>query len=454
MTSSNSKVRAGANAIRKAKRIQSQSTSSRKPRSQTIERLELRQMLAVASPPDQSLLLTSPAIYLAPGHFDLGGPSDLLSVSRTGRIDLAVNNNQNTWATRSTYQVPGVSAANPVLGATTALLNDDPFDDLVLQTASSVVMLTSDGKAGWQSYFTTNYTGVSDAASHPTVKPIVANLGNDTSIDLVLPLPQANQLAILYGANDGRFQSPVYLPTGSPISSRPVVVASGNVLGGPSQDLVVGFDDGSVRFFEGNNQGTLQLRSDLSLTSFVGAISALQTFDFDGDGLNEIVVTGRTGAALLKSLSDPLATSPIANGDFAQGLNGWQTQFVGQAATQSAGVINAQSAVAQFAENQSFLTSLSQSFTIPANPQSIEFDLVALGLGSDSPGQLPDAFEVSLLDTASNSLVPTHQASSTAFINFNPGNTRSAASGVTIQGSKVRLDISRLTPGTDREFGL
>ena len=217
---------------------------------------------------------------------------------------------------------------------------------------------------------------------------------------------------------------------------------------------VVGFDDGSVRFFEGNNQGNLQLRSDLSLTSFVGAISALQTFDFDGDGLNEIVVTGRTGAALLKSLSDPLATSPIANGDFAQGLNGWQTQFVGQAATQSAGVINAQSAVAQFAENQSFLTSLSQSFTIPANPQSIEFDLVALGLGSDSPGQLPDAFEVSLLDSASNSLVPTHQASSTAFINFNPGNTRSAASGVTIQGSKVRLDISRLTPGTDREFGL
>ena len=203
MTSSNSKVRTGANAIRKAKRIQSQSTSSRKPRSQTIERLELRQMLAVASPPDQSLLLTSPAIYLAPGHFDLGGPSDLLSVSRTGRIDLAVNNNQNTWATRSTYQVPGVSAANPVLGTTTALLNDDPFDDLVLQTASSVVMLVSDGKAGWQSYLTTNYTGVSDAASHPTVKPVVANLGNDTSIDLVLPLPQANQLAILYGANDG-----------------------------------------------------------------------------------------------------------------------------------------------------------------------------------------------------------------------------------------------------------
>ncbi len=442
------KALARTNVASKASRRRSQSTRSRQPRSQTIERLEFRQMLAVASPPDQTLLLSSPSIYLGSGHFNLGGPSDLVSVARNGRIDVATNNNQNSWDTRTTYQVPEVSATNPVLGATTALLNNDPFDDLVLQTTTGVVMLTSDGRANWQSYLTTNYTGVIDAASHPAVKPITANLGNDTRIDLVLPLPQANQIAILYGTNDGKFQAPVYLATGAPSSSRPVVVASGNVLGSPANDLVVGFDDGSVRFFEGNNQSDLQLRSDLTLTSFVGAVSALQTFDFENDGLNEIVVTGKSGAAVLKSLPDPLATSPIINGDFAQGLNGWHTQFVGQATNESPGIINAQSTVAQFSENQSFLTSLSQSFTIPPNPQSIEFDLVALGLGSDSPSQLPDAFEVSLLNTSSSSLVPTHQPSSTAFINFAPGGIRSAAAGVTIQGTKVKLDISRLTRGT------
>ncbi len=446
------KVGRRSNLVSKATGNQAQSSRSRKPRAHRLEQLELRQMLAIASPPDQTLLLSDPAVYLAPGHFNLGGPSDLLSVSRNGRIDVAANNNQNSWDTRSTFQVPGVSAANPVLGATTALLNNDPFDDLLLQTATSVVMLVSDGHASWQSYLTNNYTGVVDAATHPTVKPIAANFGNDTRIDLVLPIPQANQVAILYGTNDGKFQTPVYLSTGSAISSRPTVVASGNVLGGPSNDLIIGFDDGSVRFLEGNNQGVLQLRSDLTLTSFAGPVSGLQAYDFDNDGLSEIAVTGRSGAAILKSLPDPLASSPIANGDFSQGLNGWDTQFIGQTTNQQSGIINAQSTVAQFSENQSFLTSLSQSFVIPANPQSIEFDLVALdlvalGLGSDSPNQLPDAFEVSLLNTSSNSLVPTHQPASTAFINFAPGGGRSAASGVTINGTKVKLDISRLTPG-------
>ena len=448
------------NAVRAVLSRCSQSTRSRKSRWHCIEQLELRQLLAIASPPDQILLLAEPSIYLAPGHFDLGAQADLLSVSRNGRIEVAVNNNQNGWDTRSTLQLPGASASNPVLGATTILLNNDPFDDLVLQTASGIVMLVSDGRAGWQTFFTTSYTGVVDGPAHPSVQPIATHLGNDTHIDLVWPLPQTNQIAILYGTSDGKFQPPVYLATGAPSGARPLVAASGNVLGGPSSDLVLGFADGSLRFFEGNNQGILQLRSDLTLSSFVGAMSALQTYDFDGDGLNEIVATGSSGTALLKSLPDPLATSPFVNGDFSQGLTGWHTEYIGQvvglavgqvagqATNQHAGIINAQSAVAQFTENQSFLTSLSQSFVVPTNPQSLEFDLMALGLGRDSPGQLPDAFEASLLDNLSHSLVLTHQPSSTAFINFAPAGIRSTASGVTIEGTKVRLDISRLNPGT------
>ncbi len=309
--------------LRAVKQRWARSTKSRSSRRHRIEQLELRQMLAIASPPDQNLLLSEPAIYLAPGHFDLGGPSDLVSVSRNGRIDVAVNNNQNGWATRSTFQLPGGSAANPVLGATTALLNNDPYDDLILQTASEIVMLASDGHTGWQSFSTTSYTGVVDATAHPIVKPIATNLGSDTRIDLVWPLPQSDQIAILYGTGDGKFQTPVYLTTGK----NPLVVASGNLLGGPNNDLVIGFADGSIRFLEGNNQGTLQLRNDLTLTNVVGSISALQTYDFDGDGLNEIVTSGSAGTAVLKSLPDPLATSPLKNGDFSQGLSAWRTQF-------------------------------------------------------------------------------------------------------------------------------
>ncbi len=94
------------------------------------------------------------------------------------------------------------------------------------------------------------------------------------------------------------------------------------------------------------------------------------------------------------------------------------------------------------------MTSLTQTFVVPANPQSLEFEIVSLNLGSDSPGQLPDAFEVALLDQAANSLVSTHHPSSTAFANFLPDGNRSLAAGVTVQGSKVRLDVSRLAAGT------
>ncbi len=54
----------------------------------------------------------------------------------------------------------------------------------------------------------------------------------------------------------------------------------------------------------------------------VGPITALKVFDFDGDGQSEIVAAGKTGVALLRSLPDPVAAPPIANGDFSLGLSG------------------------------------------------------------------------------------------------------------------------------------
>jgi IgGFc binding protein/Ca-dependent carbohydrate-binding module xylan-binding/Bacterial Ig-like domain (group 1)/Putative Ig domain/PKD domain len=413
-------------------------------RTQRIEQLELRQLLAVASPPDQLLLLSEPTIYLAAGHFDSGGPTDILNATRSGRIDVVRNGNQNSWSVRSSFTVPEVTLSNPVLGATTAILNNDAFDDLILQTASSVIMLTSDGNAGWQPFANINYPGVLDPATHPTVKPITAILGNDTRPDLFLLLPQTSQFAVLKGNPSGGFESPLYFSTHG---SRPTAIAIANLLGSPSNDLVVGMADGSLRFFEGSSNGVITPRNDLTLDDVVGVVTAIETADFDGDGLNEMVVAGVNGTALLKSQPDPLAASPIINGDFSLGLAGWRTQIIGHPDNQIAGFINAKSTVAQFHENNSFLTSLSQSFTIPPNPQRIEFDVLALGLETESFGQLPDAFEVSLLDDSSQSLVPTHQPTSTAFVNFGVDASRSAATGVTLQGTKVILDISRLTPG-------
>jgi hypothetical protein len=135
---------------------------------------------------------------------------------------------------------------------------------------------------------------------------------------------------------------------------------------------------------------------------------------------------------------DLLTTSPIANGDFSAGLTGWTAD----------GPVSAGGGFAQLLEGDGLLTSLQQTFVVPLSPQQITFDIVALGL-EDPEGGVPDAFEVSLLDAAGESLVPTFRPEATSFFNANPGGDVRLASGVSFDGRRVTLDISGLTPGTE-----
>lgn len=410
-----------------------------------IEQLEDRRVLAVASPPDQPLNLNSLSTLLASGHFDAGAASDLVSVAKNGQIDVALNNNSNAWqSTRTSAPIGGFSGfSGSVFGGATALLDGDPFDDLVLQTSTGIKVLRSDGAGAWNVSQSIDYAGVIDAASHPSVKPTMAFFGNDLSADFVAPLPQANQVAIFRGNGAAGFNAPTYLNSGA---SNPIVVASGNVMAGPFVDLVIGHADGTLTFLEGSADGSFVNR--LTLPSVAGSTRSIKIADLDADGVNEVVVEGSTGAAILTQVADTLASSPIVNGDFSAGLTHWQVQAIGQTAGQAAGTIRANSGYAQFTENNSFLTTLSQTFVIPPNPQTIEFDLVALGLDPSAPGQIPDAFEGSLLTDNATSLVPTHQTNSTAFINFGSGTVSSKATGVSIVGTKVTVNITGVAPGT------
>ena len=406
-----------------------------------VEALEDRRVMAVASVPDQPLALNAPSVLVAAGHFDSGAPTDLVSVTRNGQVDVALNSNSNSWqTTRSSSPVTG-----PVLGGATGLLDVDPYDDLVLQTPSSLQVLRSDGVGGWNTTQSVSYAGVVNAATHPQVQPALAYLGNDLAIDFVTPLPQSNQIAIFSGNSAAGFTAPRYLTSGG---NTPTVVAIGNVIGGPMVDLIVGHTDGTLVFFEGNVDGSFVNRLTIDVSSSVGSLRSMKVGDFEGDGVNEIVVGGSSGVATLSQVPDPLVSSPIVNGNFADGLTGWHVQAVGQPVGQAAGTIRASSGFAQITENSSFLTTLSQSFVIPPTPQIIEFDLLALGLDAVAPGQIPDAFEVSLLSDSGASLVPTHKTGATAFVNYAAGSTPTKGAGVTITGTHIQLDITGVAPGT------
>lgn len=416
-----------------------------------LELLEDRRLLAVASLPDQFLPLggTPEPVFLTSAHVFAGAPADLIGVGRDGQITVARNADNNAWQsiTRTPPVVPTLNPAiNPVLGGAAALLNSDPFEDLILQSVNSFEIIHNNVSGGWTSVQSISYVGTTNAATHPSTRPIATLLGSDFNIDVVAPLSQANKIAILRGQANGSFQSPIYFATGG---VEPIVVAAANVLGTPLPDIIVGHRNGTITFLEGLSDGSFTLRPDLTQTNLVPDLKAIDTADLNGDGLFEIFVAGGNQAIELTSAADPLSESPIRNGRFANGLSNWIVNSVGAAPGQTSGSINALSSVAQFTENQSFLTSLSQRFVIPPNPQTIEFDLLSLGIDNVGTAQVPDAFEVSLLDQNRNSLVPTHSYRSTAFVNFGAGNTYSAGSRVTRNASTITLDISNLTPGTE-----
>jgi RHS repeat-associated protein len=267
-------------------------------------------------------------------------------------------------------------------------------------------------------------------------------LNSDLAVDVATVVPGTNQVLVLMGLGDGTFAAPAYYSSGG---DEPVAAVVGDFVGDRSPDIAVGHLDGTLTFLAGSGGGTFQLRSDLTISG-LGPISDLATSDIDHDGDADIAVVGGSQARLLLQDADPLASPPIENGDFSFGLTGWTTEFVGQQEGARPGSINAASGFAQFTENESFLTSLKQSFVVPANPQTISVDILSLGL--EAPSGVPDAFEISLLDAAQNSLVPTHRPEATSFFNANPGSVPLLASGVTFDGKTVTVDISGLAPGS------
>ena len=411
-------------------------------RNSRIEQLEPRQMLTVDSPLSEPLVTVADPLEAQLVPVDANISVDLLALGSAGDLTVALNRGNNTWESSQSVDL-GLGSLN---GLSTGLFNGDLFPDLIVQGPDSLSVAIGDGAGG----FNVNQTiaATTPGSFAPTgggrVGLDVSLLNNDLVPDVVTVSPGTDEVLVFSGVGNGMLAAPTTYSSGG---DEPLVAVAGDFIGNAAPDIAVGHADGSLTFLEGAGDGTFTLRNDLTLTG-LGSITDLAAGDFDGDGDTDLVVTGGSQAQLLLQDADPLASPAITNGNFSQGLTGWTTEIVGQQTGAIPGAINAQNGFAQFTENESFLVALKQSFVVPENPQTVEFDLLALGL-EDPAGGVPDAFEASLLDATQQSLVPTHRAEATSFFNMNPGNAATLASGVTFNGSKITLDISSLAPGTE-----
>jgi hypothetical protein len=395
-----------------------------------IEGLEAREMLTVASDPDQTLVTGAEPLQVQLGAIDGGERLDLVALGANGDLTFASNGDDNTWQTVQTTDL-GLGTLNGMLLAPVGF---DPFADLVVQGPDSVSLLSGDG-TGQFSLVDTVAPGAPGSLA-PTgggrVGMDVSLLDVDYVTDVVTVAPGSDEVLVFLGVDGTPVSVPGRYASGG---DEPVVAAVGDVIGGPFPDVVVGHTDGSITWLEGNGDGTLQLRPELTVTG-LDPVFDLTLADFDADGDTDVVVSGGTQVTLLSSDNDAVTSSPIVNGNFSAGLTGWEIQIVGHAADATPGAINALGGFAQLHENESFLVSLQQTFEIPPAPQTISFDIESLGLKTADAG-VPDAFEVSLLGADRTSLVPAHRPEATSFFNANPGGLISTAAGVTFDGTNV-----------------
>jgi hypothetical protein len=154
-----------------------------------------------------------------------------------------------------------------------------------------------------------------------------------------------------------------------------------------------------------------------------------------------------TAGALVPAIVAGTAAGQIINGSFSDGLNGWSVMESGGSTMPGEVVVIDGKAVMR--ENDSFLTSLWQDFSLPSGASTLSFDLFFDAGFDTSDAFILDAFEISLLDATFASAVPTWAPHATSFLNFQEDGTVHQATGVSWDGTTATLDVSFLTSGTD-----
>lgn len=135
------------------------------------------------------------------------------------------------------------------------------------------------------------------------------------------------------------------------------------------------------------------------------------------------------------------------NNNFPNDLAGWTVAERGGSAG-SRGTVTVSNKQATMTEGSSFVTTLSRSFTIPANPSPLSFQYNNLAFDRTDPGFVNDAFEVALLDGAGYPLTATIAPGRDVFFNSTDSNTNQTATGVSTSGLTVSLDLSAIPVGT------
>ncbi len=214
-----------------------------------------------------------------------------------GNVDMAVVNDDDTVTTYlgdgagnftgpgNNYDVCGDDSG--AVGVVAARLNDDLYDDLAVLCDGTVHLLRSVGDGtfspfGTPSVSTLGYGNFAIAAGR------INNSHN--YVDLAISSADTDSVTVLFGNNDGTFQSPFVIQSGL---SNPQGLAIGNFYGDSNPDIAVisGIDtETTVDILKGNGAGGFMVHDTKSTSSAEIGSVAIVALDLDGDGKTDLAV--------------------------------------------------------------------------------------------------------------------------------------------------------------------
>ena len=212
-----------------------------------------------------------------------------LDAKRSVSIDLSIQSNhllgpscQLQFQPMISYLISGT--ASPVMLAT-AYLNRDINSDIVSvnKDDATITVLLGYGNGT----FKMGNTYSTGKASAPCACAI-ADLNNDSRMDVVVANADTSNIAIFLGNGDGTFQTKLVLSTGS--NSNPVDVVIGYINNDTRLDIaVVDYVNDNVGVFLGYGNGTFQAQKTTGAGP-TSSPSALVLGDFNRDGLQDLAV--------------------------------------------------------------------------------------------------------------------------------------------------------------------
>ena len=212
-------------------------------------------------------------------RFDANATFDLVTLSATGQLTVALNGGDDVWSSIQTMSL-GLTSG---VGLASGRINSDPFADLAIQSADGISIALSDGLGGF-SISQTLTPALAGQLARSSGLPVGLTLGlfdADFSTDLAFIVPGTNELLVYRGLSGGSFGSPIRYMSGG---TEPVSVVTGQFVGSDAPDLAVAHSNGTITFFAGDGAGAFTQQTSKIVTATDGttpaSIRSLAVSDF------------------------------------------------------------------------------------------------------------------------------------------------------------------------------